>query len=341
MKNLAYVLLSIALTVLCWGAYGPLLRVGTLKMQGSHWLPFLFVGVAYFLIAVVASSALLIWRGEPGNWNLGGTLWSFVAGVVTAVGALGVILALANKGSPIFVMPLVFGGAPVINTLLSMWMSKTHREAGPFFYAGLILVVAGAVAVLVFSPPPAPQPHAGDQPPPEFKFTDLLAVLSFVALAAICWGCYGPLLHKGQTWMQGSRLRPFICVGAAYVVVAIVGPLILWAAMGDKGQVSAPGVLWSLAGGAAGAIGALGIIFAFTFGGKPVYVMPLVFGGAPVVNTLISLAASGASPSLPFYAGLMVVIAGAVTVLLFAPRGQPHKPAETQPAVASPEAVKT
>jgi hypothetical protein len=161
MKNLAYVLLSIGLTILCWGGYGPLLRVGTMEMKGSHWLPFLFVGVAYFLIAVVATSALLVWRGEPGGWNMGGTPWSFLAGVVTAVGALGVILALANKGSPIFVMPLVFGGAPVINTLLSMWMSKTHREAGSLFYAGLILVVAGAVAVLVFNPPPAP-PHAGD-----------------------------------------------------------------------------------------------------------------------------------------------------------------------------------
>jgi hypothetical protein len=141
--------------------------------------------------------------------------------------------------------------------------------------------------------------------------------------------------------MQGSRMRPFICVGAAYVVVAVVGPLILWAAMGDKGQISAPGVLWSLAGGAAGAVGALGIIFAFTFGGKPVYVMPLVFGGAPVVNTLISLSASGVSPSIAFYAGLLVVIAGAVTVLIFAPRGQPHKPAESPPAAASPEPAKT
>ena len=36
-----------------------------------------------------------------------------------------------------------------------------------------------------------------------------------------------------------------------------------------------------------GAIGALGIILAFNFGGKPVYVMPLVFGGAPVITTLL------------------------------------------------------
>ena len=42
------------------------------------------------------------------------------------------------------------------------------------------------------------------------------------------------------------------------------------------------GTAWSLGGGAVGAIGALGVIMAFNLGGKPVYVMPLVFGGAPV-----------------------------------------------------------
>src|SRR5215471_2010930 len=211
MKNLLFVLLSIGLTVLCWGAYGPMLGIGGREMGGSHWLPFLFVGVAYFLIAVVAASALLIWRGEPGNWTFGGVVWSFFAGVVTAVGALGVILALTNKGNPIYVMPLVFGGAPVINTLLSMWMSKTHREAGALFYAGLILVIVGAVVVLVFNPAPPP-PSAAAQAAPRPEFVEVLGVLMFVAMAAICWGCYGPLLHKGQTLMQGSRMRPFICV---------------------------------------------------------------------------------------------------------------------------------
>ena len=108
MKNLGYVLLFTAMTAITWGAYGPLLSLGSKEM--GHWLPYVFVGVAYFVIGVLASTALLAWRGEPGNWNTGGILWSFFAGIVTAVGAFCVILALTNKGSPIYVMPLVFGG---------------------------------------------------------------------------------------------------------------------------------------------------------------------------------------------------------------------------------------
>ena len=40
---------------------------------------------------------------------------------------------------------------------------------------------------------------------------------------------------------------------------------------------------------ALGAIGAVFIIYAFRSGGLPTYVMPLVFGGAPVVNVLFSM----------------------------------------------------
>ena len=100
MKSTAFVLLSIALTAISWGAYGPLLALGGRDMAGSHWLPFLFVGVAYFVIGVVATAALLVWRGEKGNWTTGGVIWSFLAGVVTAVGALCVILAADESRQP-------------------------------------------------------------------------------------------------------------------------------------------------------------------------------------------------------------------------------------------------
>ncbi len=66
------------------------------------------------------------------------------------------------------------------------------------------------------------------------------------------------------------------------------------------------------------------MILAFTYGGKPIYVMPLVFGGAPVVNTFISIATAQQLGHISpfFYAGLIVVVAGAASVLVFAPRGR-------------------
>ena len=156
-----------------------------------------------------------------------------------------------------------------------------------------------------------------------------------VVVAAICWGVYGPTLHKGQMAMEGSRLRPFICVGLAYFLIAVLVPLVLLGLWKRRGRFHRGGSLWSLAGGAAGAVGALGIILAFTFGGKPVYVMPIVFGGAPVINAIIGMSRAGswgqASPL--FFAGMLLVIGGAVTVLIFAPRGQ-HAPIRKTAAAA-------
>ena len=49
----------------------------------------------------------------------------------------------------------------------------------------------------------------------------------FALCTALFWGTYGPLLQKGHHFMGSGRLRPFICVGIAYLLVAIIGPIIV------------------------------------------------------------------------------------------------------------------
>ena len=54
--------------------------------------------------------------------------------------------------------------------------------------------------------------------------------------------------------------------------------------------------------------------------------MPLVFGLAPVVNTLSTMVLKGTDPALLspwFLAGMLIVAVGAATVLVFGPRGRP------------------
>jgi len=130
----------------------------------------------------------------------------------------------------------------------------------------------------------------------------------------------------GQGKMGGSRLRPFICVGIAYFLIAVIIPFFLIAARAeDSGSWTAAGMSWSFLAGVAGAVGALGVILAFNAGGKPTYVMPLIFGFAPVVNTFISLSETGSWHLVRplFWISLGVVITGAVTVLITAPKAAP------------------
>lgn len=314
MRNKLLLAASIALTILCWGSYGPVLRWGQIGMSTvpdavARLRPFVCVGIAYCLIGVIVPSAWLYLKGEKGEWTLSGIIWSLAGGALGAIGALGIILAFTFGGAPLYVMPLVFGGAPVINAFLTIYWAGRMKEIGPFFLAGLIMVILGAVMVLVTGP------HA----PTSTSATGVaawMAILLSIALAVVSWGAYGPVLHKGQAAMHHSRLRPLICVGLAYFVIAVVVPYFFLGEMGENSSYLRSGTIWALLGGACGAVGALGIILAFNYGGKPVFVMPLVFGGAPVVTTMWSRH-FGAG----FLAGLIVVIAGAAIVLVTAPKG--------------------
>ena len=113
----------------------------------------------------------------------------------------------------------------------------------------------------------------------------------YVAGAVLSWGVYGAVLHKGQV-LLGSPLRAFLCVGIAYFLIAVLVPVATLAAQGELRNFTLSGTLVATAAGALGAIGAVCIIFSFRAGASPLYVMPLVFGGAPLVNVLTTMVCS-------------------------------------------------
>ena len=159
------------ITVLTWGVYGILLHKGQMAMGdpvNGRYKAFLFVGVAYFLTAVLAPLFLLMTRGAAfSGYTSGGSLWSLVAGIAGAVGAFGTLLAFGAKGQPAAVMAIVFAGAPVINALVSLWLFRHEIDFGsvsPLFYLGIVLAVAGGGLVTRFKPNPAPKKPAALAP---------------------------------------------------------------------------------------------------------------------------------------------------------------------------------
>lgn len=359
MTKLPFVLVFTAMTALFWGVYGLLLHQGTERLGHSSIRAFVGVGIAYFLIAVLVPLGLLSRKKEKGFWSLSGTLLSLFAGAVGALGALGVILAVAFKGLPIYVMPIVFGAAPVVNTLVTSWLNKSFSQIKPTFVFGLVLVALGAVGVLINKPSPvkvdvsktvaaAADSSVADESPkaysePAKSSYSPFAIAASICLAVVCWGAYGPFLHMGQTKMGGSRLRPFCCVGIAYFFIAVAVPVMILMASPDNVELKwaeiTSGMMWSIFAGAAGAFGALGIILAFNYGGKPIFVMPLVFGFAPVVNTLTWMVINGSLDKISIYfiGSLLLGIAGAATVLVFAPKAKPHgAPTAAKPDTAKP-----
>ena len=52
-----------------------------------------------------------------------------------------------------------------------------------------------------------------------------LLIFAGISLTVLCWGSYGPVLHKGQAGLDHDRFKPLICVGLAYLLVAILVPM--------------------------------------------------------------------------------------------------------------------
>lgn len=154
------------MTVISWGVYGVLLHKGRGNMPMGQEAPnaglkaFLFVCIAYALIGI-AAVAVLKMRGTNWSFSKGGIKWSLVAGASGAVGAFTLILALGAaaqiyKGAAAAaVMPIVFGGAPLVNTFVAMMLYPPEGGWGKLplpFLVGCVMAALGAFLVAKYAP---------------------------------------------------------------------------------------------------------------------------------------------------------------------------------------------
>ncbi len=174
-------------------------------------------------------------------------------------------------------------------------------------------------------------------------------VIAFVAIAALSWGVYVPVVHRAAEQL-GSNLRAFLMVGLAYFLTAVLVPCFFIFVMKNDPTVKDPSALnfqpgsmmWGLAAGAAGAVGALCVIFAVKSAGPgaAIFVAPLVFAGAPVINTIASMTVFShgktESPSAPFYLGLVLAAVGAAMVMLNKPGPVKAATPEAEAPAAAP-----
>ena len=148
----------------------------------------------------------------------------------------------------------------------------------------------------------------------------------FVALAGCCWGAYVPFVAQGGKELKNSYAS-FLCVGVAYFLIAILFPLAVFWARGKFPVFTAKGSFLATMAGVAGALGALCVIFAtFEFKGPRLFVAPLIFAVAPLINTVVSFvwhpdkglatfSLPEYSPHWTFYLGIVLTGMGAGLVL--------------------------
>jgi uncharacterized membrane protein len=145
-------LVFVAGTICCWGAYGPTLHRGQMALGKDPWKAILCVGAAYFVLAVIVPVAILKSQGKGFEFTREGTIFASIAGALGALGAMCIAGALKTGGTPITVMPLVFGFAPVVNVVISGLMHRPENPPHPLLYVGILLLGAGAGLVMYFKP---------------------------------------------------------------------------------------------------------------------------------------------------------------------------------------------
>src|SRR5690606_32805936 len=125
---------------------GILLHLGAVGMgdpENGRIKAFLFVGLAYFLVAVLAPLGVLWAKGASFAFPTGAAGWSLVAGVVGAIGAFGVLMAFGARGHPAVVMAIVFAGAPVVSALVSVTKDGLWDDVRWPFVLGIVLAAVG------------------------------------------------------------------------------------------------------------------------------------------------------------------------------------------------------
>ncbi len=181
--------------------------------------------------------------------------------------------------------------------------------------------------------------------------------LVYTIIAGLAWGTYVPMIAFGGRTLEGNRFGALLCVGVAYFLIAVLLPLGLFVSGQEKWPpMNVTGLTFAGLAGVAGAVGAVGVIFAARAAGGPkatasMYIAPLIFGLAPVLNTIISLfwhptpdrplhfAAPESMPGWKLFAGIAFVAVGAALVLFSkeeAERAPRPATTATVPATAPP-----
>ena len=160
--GLSWLLLA-TITFCTWGLYGPLLHAGNMAMKDAangRYKAFLFVGGAYFLVAVLAPATLMLLRGADWSFPAEGWKWSLLAGALGAIGAFTLLLSLGTREQPPHVIAsVVFAGAPVVTSIYVLIKEGTLSEVRFPFVAGVLMAAVGGCLVALYRPDP-PKGHA-------------------------------------------------------------------------------------------------------------------------------------------------------------------------------------
>ena len=180
MQKMLIPILFALLTAAFWGSYGPLIgNAQPPRLDGrplgppdgwTSFKPYVFIGIAYTVAAVIGGLIMMYVKGDTfsytgAHWPT--AKWGFLAGLVGAIGALSLTVAMTtSKGNALLVMPIVFGGAVSVTALISVLRLHHGVKTSPLLWVGMALVAVGIVLVARNTPHGHAAPVSSATEPP-------------------------------------------------------------------------------------------------------------------------------------------------------------------------------
>lgn len=182
----------------------------------------------------------------------------------------------------------------------------------------------------------------------------MLIPILFAVATAVFWGCYGPTIGNAQAPRVDGRpllppegwspFKPYVFIGIAYLVIAILGGLVMMKVKGDSFSYSGEHFAtakWGFLAGALGAAGAFCLTSAMMISrGNALLVMPIVFGGAVSVTAIVSvIRLHGHGTINPLlWVGMVLTVIGVVIVATNTPHGHASPKPSSSPTTQSENA---
>ena len=116
------------------------------------------LSMAYVVVAIAAMGYVAFGFDPAAGFSRAGFSRGLIAGLITTLGAWGIVFGNRYvKGGPSIVMPLVFAGAPVVNSFYAMESGGVPWSAVDLrFWVGIVVIIAGGYLVLTNKPEPRP-----------------------------------------------------------------------------------------------------------------------------------------------------------------------------------------
>ena len=132
---------------LFWGVIasmwlGNLMLVVIILTLFGAWVRLLKMPYRLLYPTIVIPIIILKLQGESLEFTQRGATFASIAGALGAFGAIFIAAALKSGGQPLYVMPLVFGGAPLVNIVVSSLLHPPKEAPSPLLYVGFVIILA-------------------------------------------------------------------------------------------------------------------------------------------------------------------------------------------------------